>query len=133
MESKEDIANFEAWAVLIADIFKRIPADKRAVVLALVTKNEEAAKQGREASGDKQPVLTSAEFVQGWEGSPRAYHWHTIMRLKSLMIQVFARDIANNHSGHDATELLFARHRHGAGSGLLEDYLGDRGKIAGGG
>ena len=128
-ESSEDIANVEAWAELIVDILKRIPADKRAVVLALITKYEEDAKQGREARGGLPPIVTSEEFVQGWEGSPRAYHWHTIMRLKSLMIQVFARDISNNHSRHDAAELLFARHRHGTGSGLLEDYLGDRGKI----
>src|ERR1700758_4958965 len=121
MESNEDIANAEAWAELIADILKRIPADKRTVVLALATKNEEAAKQGRGARGGVPPTLTSAEFVRGWEGSPRAYHWHAIMRLKSLMIQVFARDISNNHSGPDAKKILFAPHRHGTGSGLLED------------
>jgi hypothetical protein len=47
------------------------------------------------------------------------------MRLKSLVVQVFVRNIANNHSPGDTAEILFAQHRYGAGSGCLRDYLTD--------
>jgi hypothetical protein len=55
--------------------------------------------------------------------TPEYRHRNVIMRLKSLVVQVFIRDITNNHSPERATEILFAHHRHGSGSGLLEDYL----------
>jgi hypothetical protein len=45
------------------------------------------------------------------------------MRLKSLPIQVFVRDITSDYSPEDAAAILFTYHRHGAGSGLLADYL----------
>ena len=47
------------------------------------------------------------------------------MRLKSLVVQVFARSIRNNHSPQRAAEILFAHHRHGTGSGDLSDYIDD--------
>jgi hypothetical protein len=47
------------------------------------------------------------------------------MRLKSLVVQVFTRSITNNHSPKDAAGILFARHRHGYGSGSLGDYIDD--------
>ena len=47
------------------------------------------------------------------------------MRLKSLVVQVFARSITNNHSPQDAAALLFADHRYGTGSGCLGDYIDD--------
>jgi hypothetical protein len=37
------------------------------------------------------------------------------MRLRSLVIQVLARRIGNNHSPKDAAALLFVRHPHGNG------------------
>jgi hypothetical protein len=45
------------------------------------------------------------------------------MRLKSLMVQVFVRDIVNNHHPDRGKSLLLAHHPHGNGSGDLEDYL----------
>jgi hypothetical protein len=48
-----------------------------------------------------------------------------VMRLKALLVQVFARSIANNHSPEDAAELLFAPQQFGTGSGELLDYIGD--------
>jgi len=47
------------------------------------------------------------------------------MRLKSLLVQVFVRDITNNNSEKDAAAILFADHRYGTGSGQLLDYISD--------
>jgi hypothetical protein len=57
--------------------------------------------------------------------APGIRHWNVIMRLKSLLVQVFVRDITNNHSKADAAAILFVEHRHGTGSGWLPDYLRD--------
>jgi hypothetical protein len=45
------------------------------------------------------------------------------MRLKSLIIQVFARTISNSHSPRDAAKLLFAEHPYGTGSRYLGDCI----------
>jgi hypothetical protein len=63
--------------------------------------------------------------LAGFEQSPGWRHWNAIMRLKSLVVQVFVRDIANDYSAADAAKILFAEHRHGHGSGRLRDYLPD--------
>jgi hypothetical protein len=57
---------------------------------------------------------------------PGQRHWNAIMRIKSLLVQVFVRDIANNHTPQDAASILFAKHPHGTGSRLLQHYLPDR-------
>jgi hypothetical protein len=40
-------------------------------------------------------------------------HWRAIMRLKSLVIQVFARSIKNNHSPEEGDAILLAKHPFG--------------------
>jgi hypothetical protein len=121
-ETEKDIANVEAWAEIIADVLWHVPQDKRLTVLALATKNEEAEAQERKAAGNRL-VLIEPFNDETWMNEPGQRHWNTIMRLKSLLIQVFVRNITNNHSPQDAARLLFAEHRYGHGSGLLEDYL----------
>jgi hypothetical protein len=121
-ETREDVENIEAWAKVIGDLLQRIPSKQRSAVLALVTENEEAARQEHKAAdwSDLKPFdFTSTE----WMNTPEYRHRNVIMRLKSLVVQVFIRDITNNHSLERATEILLAHHRHGSGSGLLEDYL----------
>ena len=90
-----------------------------AEVLALVLKKEEA---DRKNMGDH---LKTLSFNELFDMSPGLRHWNAIMRLKSLVVQVFVRNITNNHSPADATALLFGHQHFGTGSGELFDYLGD--------
>ena len=88
-ETDRDIENVEAWAEVVADLLYHVPPDKRVDVLVLATKNEQAEALEREA--------------KGWDnvGSVRwTNHGHldAITRIKSLLVQVFVRNIANNHS-----------------------------------
>jgi hypothetical protein len=121
-EDRKDIENVEAWAEVIKDLLWLVPIDRRADVLALVAKNEEAARKEREAT-DGFRLIPFAEI--NFDKSPGLRHWNAIMRLKSLVVQVFVRRIANNHSAEDAAQILFAPHPYGNGSGLLRDYLKD--------
>ena len=54
---------------------------------------------------------------------PHHRYWNVIMRLQSLVVQVFVRRISNNHSSKDAAAILFAKHPYGQGSRMLADYL----------
>jgi hypothetical protein len=119
-ETDRDIENVEAWAEVIADVLYRVPADKRAEVLALATKNEEADRREREANGDGRLRYID---MSKWGTMPPPTRNDAITRLQSLIVQVFVRDIANNHSPKHARDILFVGHPHGTGSGLLEDYL----------
>jgi hypothetical protein len=120
-ETDNDVENIEAWAEIIEDLLFCAPPDKRTEILATATKNEETARKRREANGGF-VIMTAADFDVN---SPGLRHWNAIMRLKSLLVQVFARNITNNHSPADAAKLLFAPHRHGTGSGSLSDYIDD--------
>ena len=113
-ENNDDIENVEAWAEIFGEILDLIPRERRAQVLALATKTDEAEK-AKARSGELPYVDLSVE--------PDLHHWNAIMRLRSLIIQVFARRIANNHSKQEAAAILFARHPHGHGSRCLSDYL----------
>jgi hypothetical protein len=119
-ETDEDVSNVEAWAEVIEDLLYLVPGDLRAEVLALAVKNEETARKERETSG-RFKLVPFADLAQ----SPGLQHWDVIMRLKSLLVQVFVRNITNNHSKKDAADILFVEHRHGTGSGWLPDYIGD--------
>jgi hypothetical protein len=121
-ETDRDIENVEAWAEIIGDVLYHVPPDRRADVLALAAKNEEAEVLEREAHGG----FTLIPFSNDWMNEPGMRHGNAITRLKSLLVQVFVRDIANNHSSQDAASILFAEHPHGTGSRLLEDYLPDQ-------
>jgi hypothetical protein len=118
-ETDKDIENVEAWAEIIADLLHHAPPDKRAEILALATKNEETKAQEREVNGG----ITFVTFSDDWISKPRQRHWNAITRIKSLLVQVFVRDIANNHSPQDAADILFTEHPHGHGSRQLQDYL----------
>jgi hypothetical protein len=94
-----------------------VSPDQRKEVLTLASKNEETECAKRAAHGEW-VLIDIAE-----SDTPGLRHWHTIERLQSLVVQVFTRRIANNNSPTKATKLLYAQHRYGRGSGLLEDYL----------
>jgi hypothetical protein len=121
MKRCDDLKNIEAWAEVIKDMLGLVPIEQRAVVLALVVKNEEAE---REANNGVVRMMDVAE-LKNEDNTPGLRHWNAIMRLSSLVVQVLVRRIANNHSPEDAANILFMQHygRGGRGSGLLEDYL----------
>jgi hypothetical protein len=121
-EDDDDIGNVEAWAVIIEDLLHSVPPEQRAEVLALAVKKEEANRKEREKHGGI-IIWDAAEMLAKMHTDPGIRHWNAIMRLKSLIVQVLVRNISNNHSPRDAARLLFAPHRHGHGSGLLQDYL----------
>jgi hypothetical protein len=119
MRTDKDMANNAAWAELITDVLHLLPPSQRAEILALATQKEEAAKVKREASG-----WIDWDIVDFTEHkSLGVRHRTALARLKSLVVQVFVRDIANGHSRPDAAKILFAPQRHGTGSGRLSDYL----------
>jgi hypothetical protein len=123
-EDRDDIENVEAWAEVIKSVLYLVPIDRRATVLALAVKNEEAECKEREASG-RFRIRSFEELTEGFKNSPAFRHGNAIMRLKSLLVQVFVRAITNNHSAEDAAQILFASHPYGNGSGELRDYLRD--------
>jgi hypothetical protein len=120
-ENEKDVGNVEAWAEIIGDLLHHVPLDKRREVLALAIKNEQAAAEEREANGG----FKFMTFSDDWMNTPGQRQWNVIMRLKSLLVQVFVRNITNNHSPQEAASILFAQHPHGTGSRVLQDYLCD--------
>jgi len=52
-ENQKDVENVEAWAEVIKDVLWLVPMDRRAEVLALATKTEEAERKKREANGGR--------------------------------------------------------------------------------
>jgi hypothetical protein len=113
-EDQEDVENVEAWAEVIEDMLRLVPMDRRAAVLEL------ASKKRREADslGDGLHFIDITKT-----DTPGLRHWNAIMRLQSLVVQVFVRHITNNHSPEDAAQILLAQHPYGHGSGQLGDYL----------
>jgi hypothetical protein len=112
-ENEADIENTE----IFYDILRLIPGD-HAELLALVTKNEN--ERTEKAKGGGLPVFDASEISLD---TPGIRHWNAIMRLRSVVVQVFTRRIANNHSRPDAAAILFALHPYGHGSRCLGDYL----------
>ena len=124
-KTDKDIENVEAWAEVVADLLYHVPPNKRPDVLELATKNEQAEALEREATGGF-TLMVFSDVSDDLMNEPGIRHGNAITRLKSLLIQVFVRDITNNHSAQDAAQILFAEHPHGTGSRLLEDYLPDQ-------
>jgi hypothetical protein len=122
-ESGKDIENVEAWAEVIKRLLDLVPAERRNKVLALVVENHEAEHKKLEAATDSLGLVSYNAADVDWMASPGTRHSHAIARLTSLVIQVFTREITNNHSPEDAAKILFAAHPHGYGSGCLRDYL----------
>jgi hypothetical protein len=109
-ETQNDIKNTEAWAEIISEILLKVPQSQRAEVLALAEKiDRERPKMYRACDID-------------WD-APGGRHWNAIFRLKSLLLQVFVRDIRNNNDPDIAKAILFAEHPHGNASGRLRDYM----------
>ena len=117
-ETEADIANAEAWSEIIEDLLTLVPPDKRMEVLQLALANEKAEMVER-AKNDGLRVVQYSETNLAHS----LRHWNVKMRLKSLIIQVFTRNIRNNHSPEDAAKILFAKHPYGRGSRVLRDYL----------
>jgi hypothetical protein len=113
--SAADMENTEAWAEIFRDILSLIPGD-HADLLALVSRNDEAER----AMGDELRIIDAGDLD---DDTPGLRHWNAIMRLRSLIVQVFTRRISNNHSKPAAAAILFAEHPHGYGSRYLGDYL----------
>jgi hypothetical protein len=84
---RADIENVEAWAEVVEDLLYRAPTSIRAEILAAAATKERQAAEQRQTSGGF--VLQS--FDSDWMNSPGIRHWNTIMRLKALVIQAFAR------------------------------------------
>src|SRR5262249_43163963 len=120
VENEEDINNIEAWAEIIEDMLYFVPFESRMQVLQLAVAKHEANVAEVVEHGPWRPV-SAAEMAN--TDTPGLRHWNAIMRLKSLIIQVFTRNISNNHKSTDAAKLLFAQHRYGTGSRYLGDYI----------
>jgi hypothetical protein len=86
---------------------------------------EKAAREKDNAKGWPRCFCASDLEVE-WQNSPGLRHWKAIKHLTSLVVQVFVRNITRDHSPKDASKLLFAHHKYGAGSGDLGDYLDGR-------
>lgn len=118
-EDNTDIANVEAWAELLEDLLYLVPEDLRMRVLDLAVEAENEAITERIKLNGRLKIMSAAELMASY--SPG--HYNTVMRLKGLLIQVFVRDITNNHHPKDAAKMLFSKHPHGNGSQYLGDYL----------
>jgi len=103
-EDLEDVENVEAWAKVFEEVLRLVPENHRAAVLALVNKNEEAERKER---GQSRGTLKFVDMSKWDDNTPGLRHWNAIMRLRSLVVQVFVRKITNNHSKEDAARILF--------------------------
>jgi len=108
-------------AKVIEDLLFLVAPSKRIEVLKQAVANEEAASSGRHEIGGLE-VWTIAD-LPATRACPGWRYWNSIMRFKSLIIQVFLRNITNSHSKEDAAKILFMGHSNGTGSGWLPDYL----------
>jgi hypothetical protein len=115
--TKEDVGNVEAWAEVLEDVFRLIPKELRSEVFSLISSKKELFE------GPAFPILSFANLNN--TDTPGFRNWHTIMRLESLVVQVFARRVTNNNSKQDAAKLLFAEQQYGSGSGRLAEYIDD--------
>jgi hypothetical protein len=108
-------------AKVIEDLLFLVAPSKRIEVLKQAVSNEEAASCGRHETGGLE-VWTIADLPET-RSCPGWRYWNSIMQFKSLIIQVFLRNITNSHSKEDAAKILFMGHSNGTGSGWLPDYL----------
>jgi hypothetical protein len=121
-ETEKDIHNVEAWTHVIEDVLWPVPLDVRAEIMAMLAKRNEEARKEVEAHGGFVVIsfdpASNDEFMQAV-----GRYWSAAMRLRSLVVQILTRRISNNHSPERAAELLYAQHRYGQGSRMLQDYL----------
>jgi len=112
--------NVEAWSEVVSDVLLHVPADKRLAVLDLAKAKEEHEAAERSKNADFR-ILRADDLEEATSLGMR--HWNAIVRLKSLLVHVFVREIANEHSPEEASSILFAPHAYGTGSGSLADYI----------
>ena len=118
-ETESDICNIDAWAKVVGDLLFLVRPEARITVLRRAVQHEEAEIAGREKHGRLKIVFAADLASDGsWMKT-----WHAAYRLKSLVVQVFARCIINSHSPEGGAKLLFADHLYGTGSGNLGDYI----------
>jgi hypothetical protein len=122
METQDDIENVSAWACVLEEVLRLVPAKLRTPVLELAIHNERTAQAAIEEHGR---VRTVDDLLDGFETGRFYQNYQTIMRLNGLVVQVLARVITNSHSPTDAANLLFSEHKFGSGSGCLGDYIDD--------
>jgi hypothetical protein len=108
-------------AKVIEDLLFLVAPSKRIEVLERAVANEEAASRKRHESCGLE-VWTIADLPET-QASPGWRYWNSIMQFKSLIIQVFLRNITNNHSKEMQRRSCLWSIRNGTGSGWLLDYL----------
>jgi hypothetical protein len=106
-----DLENVEAWAEIINHVLWYVPPDRRADVLALAIKNEETEVQVRE------PITL---VTDDWINEQRKCD--AILRIQSLLIQVFARNI-DISKPRDAASILNTDYLHDTGLRPLRRLL----------
>jgi hypothetical protein len=121
--TEEEIGNVSAWAEIIEDMLWAVPSDVQEDVLNLALANYHERKRKAEKNGGI--TCWTLKENDEWMKSPGIRHWHDIMLLKALLIQIFVRNITGNNSPDNAAKLLFSRQRFGTGSAELLDYIGD--------
>jgi hypothetical protein len=119
--TEKDTKNISAWAEIIIDMLWLVPRNLHEDVLKLAIERTADQKRADETGH----ISWAPADTKNWMQSPGMKSYGAIMRLKALLIQVFVRNITNNHSAEDAAKLLFARQRFGTGNGELRDYIGD--------
>lgn len=113
----EDIQSYSAWAEVIIDLMYIVPQEARAMAISIASSRMEERRKKIEANNG---LFKLSDYPDDGYLT-----YHAEMRLKSLVVQVFTRDITNNNSPEDARDILFAHHRNGTGSGDLLDYIDD--------
>jgi hypothetical protein len=119
VETSKDVTSAGAWAEIIEDMLFLMPEEIRLQALDIARAKETAEAAERAENGGI--VWKTAADLMAMD----LRHHNATMRLKGLLIQVFARDITIDHSPQDAAKILFAQHRYGNGSGRLGDYIDD--------
>jgi hypothetical protein len=121
--TKDDINNVSAWAEIIGDMLWAVPRELHEDVLQLALSRQQDLKRRADENGGV--LCWGPADTKNWLQSPGIQSYGAIMRLKALLIQIFVRNITNNHSAEDAAKLLFSRQRFGTGTAELRDYIDD--------
>jgi hypothetical protein len=115
-ETEKDIRDVEAWVQVIERMLHSAEPDQRVKIL-------ERALEGEKQKEERRIKAHGLEFITAEDLRKLPFPRNATARLKSLLVQVFVRDIANNHSPKEAAKILFAEHCFGNGSRRLGDYL----------
>lgn len=110
-------------AEVLEDFLHLVEPDKRLAVLTMAVVKEEAAIEKRGKNGLLDWLPMDEDSMAAYRASPGWRYHNRIQKFKSLIIQVFTRDITNDNSPEGAARLLFMHHANGNGSGWLPDYL----------